>query len=55
MTANSDSALPELLMASSVAFGLASSLVSSAHPPISSLFVDIVKFSKGIACSSEPN
>ena len=31
-------------MASSVAFGLASSFVSSAHPPILSLFVDIVKF-----------
>ena len=55
MTPNSDSALPESLMASSVALGLASSLVSSAHPPISSLLVDIVTFSTGIDSSSVAN
>ena len=40
-------------MASSVAFGLASSLVSSAHPPILSLFVDMVKFPSGISSSPD--
>jgi len=53
VTANIEEVFPSSLMALSVSSLLASSVVSSAHQPIWSLFQETVKFSTDISCSAD--